>query len=119
MPTDTTWSIEVAGDLEKSDGGAKIQSDEGWFMILVEFVVHHWCFLGPDYFGKSDRKYSENLRSTIEEHRPCHFRSSMIGGVTQRFYPGSSLVYLNLKVTPLPHISFDFVSLVLHQKETD
>ncbi|WZZ14283.1 hypothetical protein YC2023_107372 [Brassica napus] len=23
MPTDTTWSIEVAGDLEKSDGGAK------------------------------------------------------------------------------------------------
>ena len=55
MPTDTTWSIEVAGDLEKSDGGAKIQSDEGWFMILVEFVVHHWCFLGPDYFGKSQK----------------------------------------------------------------
>ncbi|KAF2542566.1 hypothetical protein F2Q68_00031219 [Brassica cretica] len=30
----------------------------------------------------SDWKYSENLRSTIEEHRPCHFRSSTIGGVT-------------------------------------
>ncbi|KAF3527504.1 hypothetical protein DY000_02040426 [Brassica cretica] len=29
-----------------------------------------------------DRKYSENLGSTIEEHRPCHFRSSKIGGVT-------------------------------------
>ncbi|KAF2573507.1 hypothetical protein F2Q70_00004632 [Brassica cretica] len=38
MPTDTIWPIEVAGDLDKSDGGAKIQSHEGWFMILVEFV---------------------------------------------------------------------------------
>ncbi|CAN6811327.1 unnamed protein product [Brassica oleracea] len=55
MPTDTIWSIEVAGDLEKSDGGAKIQSHERWFMILVEFVVHHWCFLGADYFGKSQK----------------------------------------------------------------
>ncbi|WZZ64171.1 hypothetical protein YC2023_075541 [Brassica napus] len=26
--------------------------------------------------------YSENLGSTIEEHQPCHFRSSTIGGVT-------------------------------------
>ncbi|WZY69363.1 hypothetical protein YC2023_001603 [Brassica napus] len=33
--------------------------------------------------ASGDRKYSENLRSTIEEHRPCHFRSSMIGGVTK------------------------------------
>ncbi|WZY93835.1 hypothetical protein YC2023_066164 [Brassica napus] len=32
--------------------------------------------------ASGDRKYSENLRSTIEEHRPCHFRSSTIGGVT-------------------------------------
>ncbi|KAG2275463.1 hypothetical protein Bca4012_044482 [Brassica carinata] len=39
MPTDTIWPIEVAGDLDKSDGGAKIQSHEGWFMILVEFVI--------------------------------------------------------------------------------
>ncbi|KAF3569226.1 hypothetical protein DY000_02016738 [Brassica cretica] len=38
MPTDTIWPIEVAGDLDKSHGGAKIQSHEGWFMILVEFV---------------------------------------------------------------------------------
>ncbi|KAF3601618.1 hypothetical protein F2Q69_00035874 [Brassica cretica] len=32
--------------------------------------------------ANGDWKYSENLRSTIEEHRPCHFRSSTIGGVT-------------------------------------
>ncbi|KAF3594679.1 hypothetical protein DY000_02021871 [Brassica cretica] len=32
---------------------------------------------------KGDWKYSENLGSTIEEHRPCHFGSSMIGGTTK------------------------------------
>ncbi|KAG5415646.1 hypothetical protein IGI04_003213 [Brassica rapa subsp. trilocularis] len=40
-------------------------------------------FLSQSHGFKSDRKYSENLRSTIEEHRPCHFRSSTIGGVTK------------------------------------
>ncbi|KAG5378238.1 hypothetical protein IGI04_026080 [Brassica rapa subsp. trilocularis] len=34
---------------------------------------------------KGDQKYSENLGSTIEEHQPCHFRSTMIGGVTIPF----------------------------------
>lgn len=53
MLIDIIWLIEVVGDLEKSDGGVKIQFDEGWFMILVEFVVYYWCFLGLDYFGKS------------------------------------------------------------------
>ncbi|WZY93846.1 hypothetical protein YC2023_066175 [Brassica napus] len=33
--------------------------------------------------ASGDRKYSENLRSTIEEHRLCHFWSSTIGGVTK------------------------------------
>ncbi|WZY94045.1 hypothetical protein YC2023_066374 [Brassica napus] len=33
--------------------------------------------------ASGDRKYFENLRSTIEKHRPCHFRSSTIGGVTK------------------------------------
>lgn len=44
MPTDTIWSIEVAGDLDKSDGRDKIQSHEVWLMILVEFLVHN-CFI--------------------------------------------------------------------------
>ncbi|KAG5374380.1 hypothetical protein IGI04_042297 [Brassica rapa subsp. trilocularis] len=35
--------------------------------------------------GSGDQKYSENLGSTIEEHQPCHFRSTMIGGVTIPF----------------------------------
>ena len=30
-----------------------------------------------------DWLYSKNLGSTIGEHRPCHFRSSTIGGVTK------------------------------------
>ncbi|KAF3576663.1 hypothetical protein DY000_02030198 [Brassica cretica] len=33
--------------------------------------------------ASGDRKYSENLGSTIEEHRLCHFRSSTIEGVTK------------------------------------
>lgn len=44
MPTDTIWSIEVAGDLDKSDGRDKIQSHVVWLMILVEFLVHN-CFI--------------------------------------------------------------------------
>ncbi|KAG5374386.1 hypothetical protein IGI04_042303, partial [Brassica rapa subsp. trilocularis] len=32
-----------------------------------------YCFSG-------DQKYSDNLRSTIKEHQPCHFRSTTIGG---------------------------------------
>ncbi|WZY93870.1 hypothetical protein YC2023_066199 [Brassica napus] len=34
--------------------------------------------------ASGDQKYSENLRSTIEEHRPCQFRSSTIGGCQSR-----------------------------------
>ncbi|WZY99840.1 hypothetical protein YC2023_072169 [Brassica napus] len=41
-----------------------------------------------------DQKYSENLRSTIEEHRPCHFRSSTIGGVTKVIVMGSYLTVI-------------------------
>ncbi|KAF3496570.1 hypothetical protein DY000_02052357 [Brassica cretica] len=39
--------------------------------------------LGGGVTTRGDWKYSENLRSTIEEHRPCHFLSSTIGGVTK------------------------------------
>ncbi|WZY91981.1 hypothetical protein YC2023_064310 [Brassica napus] len=42
--------------------------------------------------ASGDRKYSENLRSTIEEHRSCHFRSSMIGGVTLNLFMLPELV---------------------------
>ncbi|KAF2618001.1 hypothetical protein F2Q68_00042178 [Brassica cretica] len=45
--------------------------------------------------ASGDRKYSENLGSTIEKHRPCHFRSSTIGGVTSTLckYGLDSLVH--------------------------
>ncbi|KAF3589139.1 hypothetical protein F2Q69_00029778 [Brassica cretica] len=50
---------------------------------LMEMMVIFISSLGSISLG-GDRKYSENLGSTIEEHRPCHFRSSTIGSVTAK-----------------------------------
>ncbi|WZY94030.1 hypothetical protein YC2023_066359 [Brassica napus] len=44
---------------------------------------------------RCDQKYSENLRLTIEEHQPCHFRSTTIGGVTVGGIPLSKDVFIN------------------------
>lgn len=52
IPTDTIWLMEVAVDLEKSDGRTKIQdtrrhkknknrSHEEWFVIFVGLKIHH------------------------------------------------------------------------------
>ncbi|KAF3544816.1 hypothetical protein DY000_02008535 [Brassica cretica] len=51
-----------------------------WSVISLSSSL---VFLSQSLGLKGDQKYSENLGSTIEEHRPCHFWSSTIGGVTE------------------------------------
>ncbi|KAF3585216.1 hypothetical protein F2Q69_00029922 [Brassica cretica] len=59
-------------------------------VVVQEYSVGESSLAGDLTLGREgtalasgDRKYSQNLRSTIEEHRPCHFRSSTIAGVTK------------------------------------
>ncbi|KAG5400314.1 hypothetical protein IGI04_014921, partial [Brassica rapa subsp. trilocularis] len=48
---------------------------------LMEMMVIFISPLGSVSLG-GGQKYFENLGSTIEEHQPCHFWSTTIGGVT-------------------------------------
>ncbi|KAF3559549.1 hypothetical protein F2Q69_00013450 [Brassica cretica] len=41
-------------------------------------------FLSQSHGFKGDQNYYDNFGLTIEEHRPCHFRSSTIRGVRSR-----------------------------------
>ncbi|WZY93724.1 hypothetical protein YC2023_066053 [Brassica napus] len=58
--------------------------------------------------ASGDRKYSENLRSTIEEHRPCHFRSYTIA------YTGRLWLSVCVRVCPSVHTERPWLSISTH-----
>ncbi|KAG5378243.1 hypothetical protein IGI04_026085 [Brassica rapa subsp. trilocularis] len=77
----------MAGDLTLGREGTSLASDlltenlENVFKVRVPYDISpcpNELTIGYCFFS-GDQKYSENLRSTIEEHQPCHFRSTMIG----------------------------------------
>ncbi|KAF2555289.1 hypothetical protein F2Q68_00015955 [Brassica cretica] len=84
----TSWEGKCDSAHHKSHTDLKLLS----FTDDSSPVVSPTCVQLEPYSNKvhlnlektGDRKYSENLVSTIEEHRPCHFRSSMIGSVTAK-----------------------------------
>ncbi|KAF3576213.1 hypothetical protein DY000_02031441 [Brassica cretica] len=81
-------------------------------------------FLSQSHGFKGDQNYYDNLGLTIEEHRPCHFRSSTIMGVRSRLastllFPLLQLISFLFNVLPcfkflFPNLKAEALSFAFH-----